>query len=164
MNTSTTDATSTAPTTGEDIGKITWPQVAAEPGKNAGELEGAGPHAYLAVTASGAEFQGHYEACHAGLSEKLRVSLEGNGVATVEAVLRLPGNGQNAWEKRSVSLVAHVRESWVGDVSRGALTRQEHGRHIIDAVVALALVPGQRTVSVVEEGLSVRDAAAVPRC
>lgn len=151
------------PTTGEDIGKITWPRVAAEPGKVSSELEGAGPHAYPARTWNTVEFHGVYESCALGLSQEMRISPEENGMALVDIALSLPGNGGHAWEKRSVNLVAHVRESWLSEVARGASGRAEQGQRIVRATLALALVPGQHTVAIMEERLSARDAAAMLR-
>lgn len=151
------------PTTGEDIGKITWPRVSAEPGKVSTDLEGAGPHAYPAHEWNTAEFHGVYESCAAGLSQEMRIAPEGNGMAIVDIALRLPGNGAQPWEKRSVHLVAHVRETWLSEVARGAAGRTEQGQRIVSATLALSLVPGQHTVAVIEDRLSARDAAAMLR-
>lgn len=151
------------PTTGEDIGKITWPRVSAEPGKVSTDLEGAGPHAYPAHQWHEGAFHGVYESCHAGLAQELRIAPGESGMAVIDISLRLPGNGRQAWEKRSVHLAARVRDTWLSEVARGAIGRMEQGQRIIEATLALALVPGQHTVSIMEDRLAARDVAAMLR-
>ena len=155
------ESTEPAPTTGEDIGKITWPGVPAEPGHSHAELEGAGPHVppHFGRPAD-TPFRGVLEAGQRGLHAQLRVTTASTGLARVDLVLRLPGNGAAPSETRTLRMEARVRESWLTEIARGAATRIEQGHRIIAATGALATIPGQHTVAIVEEGLALEDGVA----
>lgn len=146
-------------TTGEDIGKITWPTVSADAGRFFGDFEGAGPHAYPRNIWDPAEFHGSFETNCDGLDLELRVTPAANGMAAVALSLRLPGAGQRGIGSRSLHLAARVRETWLREVARDERARSGQCRSIIDATLALAGVPGQRTVRILESGLSLREAA-----
>lgn len=146
----TIEGSSSSLSTGEDIGKITWPRVSAEPGHVAGEYEGVGPHSYLAEPAPPVP-HGNYSLQIGGKPGSLDVEFGADGMVSLQYAA---GDGVFASGGRVLRLRATVRQSWVTESARGATTRAEQGLRIARALAALASLPGQHTVVIEEQGMS----------
>ncbi len=156
MDVESTEGTESSLTTGEDIGKITWPRVAAEPGHVQGEYEGVGPHSYHNEPAPQVP-NGTYDVTSADRPGSLEVEFVADGMATLHYQA---GDSVFAAGGRLLRLSAAVRQSWVTETARGSATRGEQGLRIARALVGLASLPGQRTVAIEESGLTVHESLA----
>jgi hypothetical protein len=150
----TTDELSTG--SSDDISEMTWPQVAAGVDSPAPEPADAMYGAFAQPRRDG--FVGQYEFSRQGLAGKLEVRRQrAGGLDCVALELRLPTNHAGSRRPRTLWLSADVRASWIAEATRGASTRCDEGDRLIGAIAGLALLPGQRTVRVIEDGITLHD-------
>lgn len=129
-----------------NIGALTWPHVPAdvEPPHPEGIEQF---HGSFAVPASG-DFAGVYAFCSERLSGEVRIEPGDHpGVLRVRVALEKGCAGTIA-PLGAVEMSAEVRERWLVEATRGATSRAEQGERIAAALIALALIPNQKTVTV----------------
>jgi hypothetical protein len=138
-----------------DIGEMTWPQVPASAEAPQQEVESI--HAFAHARPEGVA--GRYEFAQRGLAGTLEVRAQrGNaGMDCVMLQLRLPANHPASGRPRVLWLSADVRASWIAEATRGTCSRRDAGDRLVSAFAALAMLPGQRTVRAVEDGISAHD-------
>lgn len=146
------DADEFAGTDTGSIASMTWPAVS--PG--AGVMDDYRERLHAAFGRErGSLFHGRHDFGWYGLAGRLQVSpSEHAGHDCLQLELRMPGNQAGSHRQRTLWLSAEVRTSWLAEVTRGGASRADEAERIIGALVGLALLPGQSTVRIIEDGLS----------
>jgi hypothetical protein len=77
--------------------------------------------------------------------------------------MRMPSNWAKGGRPRVLRLLADVRATWVDEHARVATNRRESAEMLAEAVIRLVSIPGQRTVAVFEDGITVAEGVAALR-